>query len=76
VSLSHLVAEAAALAGGNLCAAGHDWKAEGSRSCYCTSTTGDGMPVFRCARCGEYDYGEPGGPGDEHCTRCNAVHSQ
>lgn len=74
MSVVRLVAEAVALGGGNLCASGHDWKAVGGRSCFCTSTTGDGMPVYRCARCGEYDYGLPGGPGYEHCQRCVPLH--
>lgn len=65
MSLQHLIAKAAALGGGNLCAATHDWKPEGGRPCprggNCSQT------VYRCARCGEYDYGEPCGPGHAEC---------
>jgi hypothetical protein len=66
--LTHLIAEAVALGGDNLCAAGHDWQFEGGR--YCERCDGGAsQPVFRCARCGEWDYGEPGGPGHAHCAR-------
>ena len=64
--LRHLIAEAVALGGGNLCASGHKWQEEGGRECPngeqdCSQT------VYRCARCGQYDYGEPGGPGHADC---------
>ena len=26
-----------------------------------------GQAVYRCSKCGIYDYGEPGGPGFEQC---------
>lgn len=32
-TIEQLVAEAVALAGGNLCAAGHDWQCVGGRAC-------------------------------------------
>jgi len=64
-----LVAEAAALGGGNLCASGHDWFAEGGRACPVSGHPSCSQPVFRCARCGEYDYGYDGGPGAAHCTK-------
>lgn len=64
--LKHLVAEAAALGGGNLCAIGHKWESQGGRMCphgkNCSQT------VYQCSRCGVYDYGEPGGPGDKECS--------
>lgn len=64
--LKHILAEAVALGGGNLCAAGHDWQSIGGR--YCERCDGRAsQPVFQCARCGQYDYGEPGGPGYAHC---------
>lgn len=65
--LAHLIAEAAALGGEFLCAAGHDWQFEGGRACgRCDGLAS--QPVFRCARCGEWDYGELGGPGHAHCN--------
>ncbi len=65
--LRYLIAEATSLAGGNLCAAGHDWQSDGGRPCprsgsECTQT------VYRCARCGVWDYGDPGGPGHADCN--------
>jgi len=65
VPLQHLIAEAVSLGGGNLCASGHDWKPEGGRPCQksdeCSQT------VYRCRRCGEYDYGYAGGPAHADC---------
>lgn len=62
MTLLHMIAEAVALAGGNLCAASHDWQSEGGRAC---PVVGDDVPcsqtVYRCARCGCYDHGERGG---------------
>ena len=65
--LRFLIAQAVALAGGDTCAAGHDWESAGGRRCphdaeECSQT------VYRCARCGTYDYGDPGGPGHEDCV--------
>lgn len=63
--LRALIAEAAALGGTNLCAAGHEWRTDGGRAC--PHDCGDSQPVYRCARCGEYDYGDPGGPAYREC---------
>lgn len=68
VNLQHLIAEAVALGGADLCAAGHDWQSEGGRSCPRGGTTAS-QAVYRCARCGVYDYGEPGGPGAADCAK-------
>jgi hypothetical protein len=64
--LQHLIAEAVALGGGDLCAAGHDWRCAGGRACP-HGRAGCSQTVYQCARCGEYDYGEPGGPGWRDC---------
>lgn len=65
--LTHLVAEAVVLGGGDLCAAGHNWQSVGGR--YCERCEGRGsQTVYRCARCGEWDYGEPGGPAHAECS--------
>lgn len=66
-SMAHMLAEAQALAGGNTCAAGHHWKFEGGRGCPLDLTDDCSQTVYRCKRCGEYDYGEPGGPGLADC---------
>lgn len=67
----HLIAEAAALAGGNLCASGHDWKENGGRGCPYGIEPECSQTVFRCVRCGVYDYGGHGGPGRSDCeTSC------
>lgn len=71
--LQHLIAEAVALGGGNLCASGHEWGFEGGRACPMENEDGVcphkdcGQAVYRCARCGEYDYGYKGGPGHADC---------
>lgn len=73
LELRALVAEAVRLGGGDLCAAGHQWVTEGGRECPHADTPEEcvnaSQPVFRCARCGQWDYGEPGGPGAEACAR-------
>lgn len=65
--LGRLIAEATVLAGGqHQCAVlGHLWSVEGGRACPrgCTET----QPVYQCASCGAWDYGNPGGPGHHHC---------
>ena len=65
-NLQNLIAEAAALGGGNLCASGHDWESEGGRTCPkgwvdCSQT------VYVCRWCGAYDYGDKGGPAHGEC---------
>lgn len=71
--LQHLVAEARALANDHPCrTVGHEWQSEGGRRCPHATDDDDGcgasQAVYRCARCGAYDYGEPGGPGAEDCA--------
>lgn len=65
--LDELVAEARGLANDHPCAREHVWVTGGGRACpygetHCSQT------VYRCARCGDYDYGEPGGPAWEECS--------
>lgn len=45
---------------------GHRWsgEGEGGRGCPCGGED-HSQGVYRCVRCGAYDYGEPGGPGWE-----------
>ncbi len=65
--LMHLAAKAVAMGGGDLCADGHDWQSEGGRSCP-VGECGCSQAVYRCARCGAYDYGKRGGPGAADCA--------
>ena len=57
------------------CTEDHDWKDVGGRTyprweeayvegirLYCSQI------VYRCTRCGTYDYGEPGGPSFKECN--------
>lgn len=78
-TLRNLITQASSLAGDNLCATDHDWHSNGGRPCphdfvdslgyECT-----GQTVYQCSRCGEYDYGDPGGPAFNECDNCqNAV---
>lgn len=50
--LRHLIAEAVALGGGNLCASGHEWVEDGVRVCP-NGRFGCWVAVHRCARCGK-----------------------
>ena len=65
--LQHLIAEAVSLGGGNLCASGHDWESYGGRQCPRNQHASASQTVYRCRRCGDYDYGEPGGIGHREC---------
>lgn len=38
--------------------AGHQWVFDGGRWCGCHETAGCSIPVHKCARCGNYDYGD------------------
>lgn len=74
VDLRNLIAEARSLANDHPCiSSGHDWKSEGGRPCPRSGTDGEcghsSQAVYVCARCGQYDYGEPGGPGHADCER-------
>ncbi len=72
--LRHLVAEAVALAGGNLCSIAHEWDMDGGRACPHGERCS--QPVYRCTRCGEFDYGNPGGPAYLECANtCQRGHS-
>jgi hypothetical protein len=69
--LKHLIAEAVALGGGNLCAVGHDWESEGGRTCPKYEDAGCSQTVYVCRRCGANDYGNKGGPAHRECfTEC------
>lgn len=65
-ALQFAIAEAVNLAGGNLCVAGHDWETDGGRRCPHDADECS-QAVYRCTRCGTYDYGDPGGPGHDDC---------
>lgn len=45
------------------------WEMDGGRPCP-LGYEDCSQPVYRCMRCGDYDYGEPGGPAYEECERC------
>ena len=64
--LQHLIAEAVNLAGGNTCAAGHDWHSNAARRCP-HGAESCSQAAYQCRRCGEFDYGDRGGPGYEDC---------
>lgn len=73
MSLDHLLAEAAVLAGGeHQCAVlGHRLKSIGSRPCpfHIDGCGNASQAVHECASCGDVDYGEnPGEPGYDWCA--------
>jgi hypothetical protein len=66
-ALEALVREAGTILASAACEDGvHDWESEGGRACpkgWCDCS----QAVLRCRTCGDYDYGERGGPAHEHC---------
>lgn len=62
----------------------HVWVADGGRACpmvdqsspcpvwdmICSRPGMASQTVYRCSVCGDYDYGERGGPGDKDCGSC------
>ena len=40
------------------CHAGHDWEHMGGRNAACHEDCACSVPVYRCKRCGDYDYGD------------------
>ncbi len=51
---------------------GHNWIDEGGRGCpYDSNVINCSQPVYKCGRCGTYDYGEEGGPGWLICKTCD-----
>jgi hypothetical protein len=62
----------------------HRWVTEGGRPCpeidaesvcpiaeaICARPGRASQTVYRCEVCGEYDYGDPGGPGHKDCSQC------
>ena len=66
--LGRLIVEARGLAGDNACASGHFWQSEGGRRCpRFESQANCSQTVYVCARCGQYDFGETGGPAHIEC---------
>lgn len=68
--LKSLIAGAAFLAGDDLCKFGHVWESDGGRACPNEWDDKCGQTVYRCARCGQHDYGERGGPAYADCDGC------
>jgi hypothetical protein len=68
-SLQALITEASYLGGAvHPCVAhGHDWRMMGGRPCPRNEHAPVSQTVYRCARCDDYDYGEPGGPAHAEC---------
>lgn len=68
MSLQDLIFEASRLGDSNLCIESHNWVSCGGRACphgaaFCF------QPVYRCERCGDYDYGEKYGPVYMECSK-------
>lgn len=71
LALDILVSEARALANDHPCEIEHIWEAIGGRACP-RGSENCSQAVYQCARCGEHDYGYPGGPGAADCeTPCS-----
>ena len=67
--LSDLITAAVELAGGDEVAhGGRMWQSEGGRACP-LGWGGCSQTVYVDLKTGEYDYGQPGGPGHADCMR-------
>lgn len=55
------------------CEAGHDWQSIGGCNAYCHDACGCSVPVHKCARCGDCDYGQ-NGEADQVRANCAALH--
>ena len=67
--LDDLVTAAVQLAGGDAVSCGARlWQSEGGRACP-LGWGGCSQPVYVDLKTGEYDYGDPGGPGHDDCVR-------
>ena len=74
-SLDHLVAEARSLANDHPCERAHVWESVGGRGCPRDWDVNCSQTVYQCVRCGEYDYGDNGGPGHKECDNfCQYKH--
>jgi len=70
--LARLISDASTILGSDACREGkHDWTTEGARSCPDDIDAPCSQAVYRCRTCGDYDYGERGGPGHADCQRCS-----
>jgi hypothetical protein len=75
LALQQLVGHARALANDGPCVESHKWITDGGRACphsddgETTWGCGGSQAVYVCERCGEQDYGYPGGPGHADCER-------
>jgi len=66
--LESLIREASMELGSDACRAGrHQWESDGGRACPQDLTNECSQAVYRCTTCGQYDYGEKGGPGAQDC---------
>ena len=68
MNLDELIAEARGLANDHPCVREHLWGSVGGRSCP-RGSKNYSQTVYRCQRCGEYDYGYRGGPGAADCEQ-------
>jgi hypothetical protein len=53
----------------------HDWQPDGGRQCP-RGDTACSQTVYRCARCGAWDYGEAGGPSHAECEQCSTSNTR
>lgn len=68
-SLQSLIKEASMELGSDACKVGkHQWEPDGGRACPHDLSNECSQAVYRCAVCGQYDYGENGGPGSRDCA--------
>ena len=70
LTLPQLVAQARL---DDVCQHGHDWQTDSARGCQRHEDEGletcqGSQSCYVCARCGEIDYGERGGPGYADCV--------
>lgn len=67
-ALEELIAEAQAIVHKTTCLAGeHIWQSRGGRACRYSGNKDCSQTAYQCVRCGDWDYGEVGGPAHTEC---------
>lgn len=69
-TLQHLIQQASTELGSTDCEDGrHQWVSNGGRACPHNLTDNCSQAAYECSVCGEFDYGEDGGPGEADCEK-------
>ena len=67
MNLVALIKEATTFGSAACLAGSHQWTTEGGRGCPKSADEQCSQAVYKCSACGEYDYGDKGGPAWRDC---------